>query len=196
MVKKDIIIFGKPGSGKGTLSKDVINGDTAVVHLSTGDVFRQHMKNNTALGIEIKDVMDSGELVNDELTIAIAEDFIIANKHKFIIFDGFPRNENQLIWLINWYLEEERPFPYFVGLDISDDICIERLSSRSISQGRPEDADVKIIKNRLNIYENETGVVKDLILDYIDIDDVHILNAGADSKAVYREFMYAINPDR
>ncbi len=93
----NIVLFGPPGSGKGTQATK-LRDKYALLHVSTGDIFRAEIKNNTRLGAEAKGFIDSGRLVPDELTIRILEDFVNRNlkpQHKGIIFDGFPRTVPQ-----------------------------------------------------------------------------------------------------
>jgi adenylate kinase len=190
MIKRDIILFGKPGSGKGTLSKTVVKGDTGIIHMSTGDIFREHMKNKTELGLEIIEVMESGELVNDELTCAIVEDFMEnLPENKYVIFDGFPRTEQQLNWLLIYCVENDRPIPFFVELDVDDEELIKRIKNRAIDQDRKEDQDERVIKNRLAVYNRQTSIVKDIMNEYVDITKIIKLNGMLSSKKVYISFI-------
>lgn len=187
MIKTDILLFGKPGSGKGTLAKDLISSDTSLVHLSTGEIFRAQVKQKTALGIEISETLASGELINDELTIAVVEDFLHNVKNdKYILFDGFPRNESQMLWLLNRCVELEKELPVFVDLQSSDDTCIERIYNRAILENREEDKDLKIIQKRLNDFSKITNNLKD---DYAEYSDSIIeLNAEVHRHSVLLEF--------
>lgn len=162
---KNIILIGKPGSGKGTMSKLLLEHDKSYVHLSTGDVFRNHIKNQTDLGLEILDVMNSGELVNDELTIAVVEDFIDKNKNKNIIFDGFPRNVNQAEWLIKELQESEFEL---LNIFVEEDLAIQRIQSRSVIENRTEDSDISIIKKRLSDYVEITSPILHWYHEFID----------------------------
>lgn len=164
-MSKNIILIGKPGSGKGTMSKLLLEHDNSYVHLSTGDVFRKHIKDQTDLGLEIIDVINSGELVNDELSIAVVEDFISKNKSKNIIFDGFPRNVEQAQWLITEMSEDDIEL---LNIFVEEDLAIERIQSRSKIENRPEDSDVTIIKKRLEDYAAITTPILHWYHEYID----------------------------
>lgn len=193
MIKRDIILFGKPGSGKGTLAKNMINGDTGFVHMSTGDIFRQNMKDKTELGLEIIDVMEAGDLVNDELTCAIVEDwFEKLPENKFAILDGFPRTDTQLFWLIQYCLDNDRNIPYLVELLLPNEIIIERLQNRAIEQERKEDQDINVIKQRLQVYEDQTAIVKSIMIDYADVTKVIGVDSAMPPKKVYNSTIKAL----
>lgn len=185
-MQQHAVLIGKPGSGKGTLAKQILANDTDFVHLSTGDVFRHHMATRTDLGIEIEDVMNSGCLVNDELTIAVVEDFIVNSNNKRIIFDGFPRNESQAIWLVNYCLEENLEMPKVIFIDCDTDICVERIFERASIQNRQEDNDLDTILKRMLIYENETESVVDFFEETLDEDFITI-DGSCSAKDIFKK---------
>lgn len=166
MILRSIILLGKPGSGKGTLAKDLLKHDTELVHMSTGDIFRANMEKRTPLGQEIIDVMNSGELVNDELTIAIVEDFILQNKHKLICYDGFPRNRVQLDWLLTFMLDLDLNFPALVELQADNETVIQRILNRGKDSNRHEDQSVELIQKRLSIYDQLVADIKEVYTEF------------------------------
>jgi len=193
MIKNDIILFGKPGAGKGTLAKLITKGDTAVYHLSTGDLFRQNMTAKSKLGIEIDAVMKSGELVDDELTIAVVEDWLInSNKHEFIIFDGFPRTERQLDWLLQFYVDLDMTFPIMFELEVEDTTAMSRISKRAMNEQRPEDMTEKSKSNRIRAYEKQTADIKDKFMETVDSPCYTLQVDNLEPQKVYREFMKTI----
>jgi adenylate kinase len=160
----NLILFGPPGSGKGTqASKLVVKYE--LLHISTGDLFRSEIGNNTDLGIRAKEYMERGELVPDEITIGMLRNRVKANRDvKGYIFDGFPRTEIQANALDKLLAESGETVTGLIALDVPDDEIVRRLLLRGKSSGRADDSDVEIIKNRIEVYKNETAMV----FDYYD----------------------------
>lgn len=157
--KLNLILFGPPGSGKGTQAKSLV--DTyELLHISTGDLFRYEMGNNTPLGLEAKSYIEKGALVPDSVTIGMLKNKVEANLDaKGYIFDGFPRTIAQAEAL-NAYLEEkEFGMPNLVALNVEDEELVKRLLERGKTSGRKDDADESIIRNRIEVYKNETSPV-------------------------------------
>ena len=143
----NLILFGPPGSGKGTQAENLIE-KYGILHISTGDLFRYEMGNNTPLGIKAKEYMAKGELVPDEVTIGMLKNKVDANPDvSGIIFDGFPRTNTEVTAL--------------VALDVPDEELVKRLLNRGKSSGRADDNDEEIIRNRISIYKSETAQVFD-----------------------------------
>jgi adenylate kinase len=184
-----VILLGKPGSGKGTLAKQLLANDTDFIHLSTGDVFREHMSKRTDLGIEIEDIMNSGAMVNDELTIAVVEDFIESNKasRKRIIFDCFPRTDSQAIWLLQTLFDDETcAAPIAIVVDAEDDICVERIMVRATELNRKEDKNLDVIFRRLRDYEDVTSDTVAILADVL-VDTFITVDGNRSSKEVFKE---------
>ena len=144
MIKK-YIFLGAPGVGKGTMAA-LLAKENDMIHISTGEIFREAIKNETKLGIKVKQIIDAGDYVPDELTNAIVAEAIDNLGNKGYILDGFPRTINQVE-----FLEKNYPVDKAFLLEAPKDSVIKRLLSR----GRSDDTE-ETIKNRINVYETET----------------------------------------
>ena len=152
----NIIIFGKPGSGKGTQAS-IIKDKYSLQHISTGDVFRKNMSSKTDLGLLAKGYMDKGELVPDQVTIDMLsheiDNFLPC---KGFIFDGFPRTIFQAKALDNLLSSESQKIDLIIALDVDNTTLTERLLQRGKSSGRSDDQSVEKINIRLQEYDNKT----------------------------------------
>lgn len=157
----NIILFGPPGAGKGTQAeflKDTYN----LVHISTGDVFRYNIKNETELGLSAKSYIDKGQLVPDEVTINMLKAEVEKNEGaNGFIFDGFPRTEAQAKALDKLLSSKNTQVNGMVALEVDDEVLVKRLLERGKTSGRPDDADESIIRNRIKVYYDETAILKD-----------------------------------
>ena len=155
----NIIIFGKPGSGKGTQA-DFLKNKYDLYHISTGDLFRKNIATETKLGLEAKSYLDNGDLVHDTVTIKMLENEVLLNKDvKGYVFDGFPRTLNQAESL-DFFLESiNLNINATIALDVSEDELISRLLERGKITNRSDDQDVDKIKNRFNEYNNKTSIL-------------------------------------
>lgn len=157
----NIILFGPPGAGKGTQSARLI-GKYGLVHLSTGDVFRYNIKNQTELGVLAKSFINKGQLVPDEVTNQMVKDFIARNNNnKGFIFDGYPRTIAQGENLDRVLEEYQANVTSMIALKVDEDELVNRLLERGKSSGRPDDQDEAIIRNRFKVYNDETSPLSD-----------------------------------
>ncbi|MCB0569713.1 MAG: adenylate kinase [Phaeodactylibacter sp.] len=157
----NLILFGPPGSGKGTQAAKLVE-KYELLHISTGDLFRYEMGNDTALGQQAKSYMDKGELVPDEVTVGMLRNKVEANPYvEGYIFDGFPRTVPQADALDNLLAEEGNEIHLLLMLDVPDEELVIRLKGRAKVSGRADDMDETIIRNRIEVYKNETTPVFD-----------------------------------
>ena len=158
---KNIVLFGPPGSGKGTQA-DVLKDEYNLIHISTGDVFRYNIKNETPLGILAKSYMDDGNLVPDEVTIDMLKAEVEKNREaNGFIFDGFPRTVSQAKALDAFLTEKGESINGMIALEVEEDLLVERLLNRGLTSGRSDDQDVSKIRNRFNEYQTKTLVLQD-----------------------------------
>lgn len=157
----NLILFGPPGSGKGTQAKKLVE-QYGLAHISTGDLFRSEMKKETELGIRAKEYMAKGELVPDEVTIGMLKNRVneLADAKGFI-FDGFPRTVAQAEALDHLLEENNTEVHGLVALEVPDQEIIDRILLRGKTSGRPDDNDTDIIRNRIEVYRAETTQVYD-----------------------------------
>jgi len=158
---KNIVLFGPPGAGKGTQA-DLLKTKYGLIHISTGDVFRFNIKNETELGILAKSYMDKGNLVPDQVTIDMLKAEVNNNPEaNGFIFDGFPRTESQAASLDEFLQEKNSSISGMVALEVPENLLVERLLNRGKTSGRPDDQDESKIRNRFNEYESKTAILKD-----------------------------------
>jgi adenylate kinase len=156
----NLVLFGPPGAGKGTQAARLVE-KYHLVHLSTGDIFRSNIKEGTDLGQLAKSYIDKGALVPDEVTIGMLEAEVNSNSNaKGFIFDGFPRTSAQAEALDAFLSSKDTEVSSMLALEVDENELITRLLERGKSSGRADDQDAGIIKNRIQVYENETAVLK------------------------------------
>ncbi|MBK6948254.1 MAG: adenylate kinase [Haliscomenobacter sp.] len=156
-----LILFGPPGSGKGTQAAKLMD-KYGMIHISTGDLFRYEMGNNTPLGLEAKSYMEKGQLVPDSVTIGMLRNKVEAHPEaKGFIFDGFPRTLAQSVALDSLLAEQGAEVSGLIMLDVSDDEITRRILGRGLDSGRADDLDEAIIRKRIEVYKNETSPVFD-----------------------------------
>lgn len=157
----NLILFGPPGSGKGTQAARLVKKYN-LVHISTGDLFRYEMSNNTPLGEKAKTYIAKGELVPDEVTIGMLRNKVEAHPEAAgFIFDGFPRTIPQAQALDHLMEEEKTTIHALLALQVDDEEIIHRIKLRGASSGRSDDTNESIIQNRIDVYKNETTPVFD-----------------------------------
>ncbi len=157
----NIVLFGPPGAGKGTQSEKLL-AKYNLVHLSTGDIFRVNIKNETNLGALAKTYLDSGQLVPDELTIKMLESEI--DKHQNsngFIFDGFPRTETQAKALDEFLFSKNQSITMMLALEVEENELRKRLLLRGKDSGRADDQNPEVIQNRIDEYNKKTLPLKE-----------------------------------
>ena len=167
-MKKHLLFLGAPGAGKGTQAQ-LLSQSNSYLHLSTGELLRKEIEMNTNLGKQVKDIINRGELVSDELVLKIVRQNL-DNENNGWILDGYPRNLSQANSLNEVLIEINQPLEVVFYLDIPEEVLIKRLLLR----GRKDDTE-ETIRKRVNIYKNTTQPLiqyfKDLsLLEYIDAD--------------------------
>ena len=153
----NLILFGKPGSGKGTQA-EFVKRKYDLIHISTGDLFRNNISNNTDLGLLAKSYMEKGDLVPDEVTIKMLEAEV--NKHpnaNGFIFDGFPRTTVQAEILDQFLSTLKLSISMTIALEVDENLLIDRLINRGKDSGRADDQDRSKIQNRFEEYNNKTS---------------------------------------
>ncbi|MGM9866281.1 MAG: adenylate kinase [Lepagella sp.] len=152
----NIVIFGAPGSGKGTQSARLIDA-YGLYHISTGELLRDHIKRGTELGVTADQFISKGQLIPDDLMIRILDDVLEneAAAKKGVVFDGFPRTIPQADALEELLAKRGSQLDAVIGLDVPEDELVNRMLARGKETGRADD-NIDTIKNRLDVYHNQT----------------------------------------
>lgn len=195
----NIILFGPPGSGKGTQAQLLID-KYGLEHISTGDLFRFNLKHNTPLGTEARKYMDKGELVPDDITIAMLRQRVLESPEaNGFIFDGFPRTIAQAESLLKLMEEQNSQIHALVKLEVTREEIIQRLLERGKTSGRADDQDEGTISKRMDVYNEETAPV----FEYFDkLDKSYSVNGlGSVEEIANRlhaviDHLYSINDDK
>jgi adenylate kinase len=157
----NLILFGPPGSGKGTQSEKLI-GKYGLKHLSTGDLLRSEIAGQTKLGMEAKKLMDQGQLVPDEVVIGMIRAALANNPlAKGFLFDGFPRTKAQSEALDALLAQNDAAINVVLALKVGEEELIKRLLNRGLSSGRSDDIKEDVIRARIAEYNNKTSAVAD-----------------------------------
>ena len=157
----NLILFGPPGSGKGTQSENIIS-KYELKHLSTGDLLRSEISRQTALGMEAKNFMDKGQLVPDEVVIGMISSALEDNPDaRGFLFDGFPRTSTQAEALDKLMDLKKESIAVMLALQVSEEELVKRLLKRGETSGRSDDNNEHVIRARIVEYHNKTAVVAD-----------------------------------
>ncbi len=166
---KNIVIFGAPGSGKGTQSEKMIE-KYGLGHISTGDVLRDQIKRGTELGKTAKGYIDNDQLIPDELMVSILADVYdsFGKEHEGVIFDGFPRTIPQAQALKDMLAERQHKVAAMIELDVPEEELMKRLIKRGQESGRSDDNE-ETIKKRLTVYHNQTSP----LIEWYEKEGIH-----------------------
>lgn len=155
----NLILFGPPGSGKGTQAAKLADKYN-LIHISTGDLFRYELSNETPLGKLARTYMDEGHLVPDEVTIGMLKAKMERHPEaNGFIFDGFPRNIAQSEALITLLKEKNTSLTAMIALEVDEEEIVSRITSRGLTSGRADDNNEEIIRRRFEVYNEETSPV-------------------------------------
>ena len=161
----NIVIFGAPGSGKGTQSERLIE-EYGLHHISTGELLRRHIAEGTELGNIANTYISQGHLIPDDLMVRVLEDVLESNPEltsKGVIFDGFPRTIDQAKSLNSMLKRRGTKVHAVVGLEVNEDDLIKRMLQRGKESGRSDD-NIDTIRERLNVYHNQTSPLRDFYI--------------------------------
>ena len=155
----NLILFGPPGSGKGTQSENIIAAN-GLQHLSTGNLLRSEIANQTTLGLKAKTLMDAGQLVSDEVVIGMVDNFMSAHPEaKGFLFDGFPRTTAQCVALDDLLKQKGNEINVVLALEVGEEELVKRLLGRGATSGRSDDTNETIIRARIKEYNDKTTAV-------------------------------------
>lgn len=156
----NLVLFGPPGSGKGTQAELIVNHQQ-LIHISTGDVFRKNIKEQTPLGELACSYMDKGKLVPDQVTVdLLSRELDTYSDSKGFIFDGFPRTILQAQNLDVLMDNKNMKMSMVISLEVPEHELVKRLLNRGVDSGRSDDKDESVIRNRIQVYNNQTFVLK------------------------------------
>ena len=159
-----IVLLGAPGSGKGTQAKLLVK-ELGIPHISTGDLLRTAIAEETELGLKAKEVMDRGDLVSDEIVLGMLKARVLQDDaEKGFILDGFPRNLIQANMLEELFVELEMSLDYALLIEVDADEVVGRIAKRAELEGRSDDTE-EVVRNRLNVYQEQTAPVADFYKD-------------------------------
>lgn len=164
----NLVFFGPPGSGKGTQA-EIIASEMELKHISTGDIFRKNIKEKTELGVMAQAYMKEGKLVPDQLTVnLLSNELDMCQSSKGFIFDGFPRTLPQAKSFDKLLSVKDIPISLVISLEVSENELVYRLLERGKVSGRVDDQDENIIRNRIQVYNKETSILKDYYVNTIN----------------------------
>lgn len=185
----NLILFGPPGSGKGTQSEKLM-ALYKLRHLSTGDLLRSEISRQTALGIEAKKFMDKGQLVPDEVVIGMISTVIDENKNATgFLFDGFPCTSAQAEALDNLLEFKNAPISVMLALEVSEEELVKRLLKRGQTSGRSDDTNEQVIRARIEEYRKKTEAVADY---YRQFNKVVMVKGEGSIEEIFKNLCYEI----
>lgn len=185
----NIVLFGPPGSGKGTQSKKIID-KYKLVHISTGEVLRNAIKEKTELGIEAQKFIDDGNYVPDEMAIEIIKDELDKHENsKGFIFDGFPRTTFQAEHFSSILSKYNSDVHVMISLKVDENLLLERLINRSKESCRPDDRKKEIIQKRIEIYNQRTAKVGDY---YKSLGKFESINGNGEIDVIFDKICTAL----
>ena len=171
----NLILFGPPGSGKGTQSVRIAEKYN-LVHISTGDIFRREIKNQSALGLKVQGIIEKGELVPDDLLVDILRSALQQARGAGFVFDGFPRTLRQAGDLDKLLAESGWKVSQVLALEVDEEEVVRRLLKRAQLEGRKDDTE-EVIRNRMTVYHSQTRP----LMDYYDKQGKFIALQGVGS---------------
>ncbi len=185
-----IILFGPPGSGKGTQSEKLIAA-YGLKHLSTGDLLRNEINNKTPLGLEAKSLMDQGQLVPDDVVIGMISSALDHNPGaKGFLFDGFPRTKAQAEALDKLLLLKNNEIGIFLALQVGEEELVKRLLNRGLTSGRSDDTNEQVIRSRIAEYNSKTSAVADY---YKQFNKVVLVKGEGSVEDIFNALLNEIN---
>lgn len=168
----NLILFGPPGSGKGTQSERLI-AKYGLKHLSTGDLLRSEIAAQTPLGLEAKSFMDKGQLVPDAVVIGMISSAVDANPQvQGFLFDGFPRTVAQAEALDKLLQLKNAEINVVLSLQVGEEELMKRLLNRGLTSGRSDDTNEEVIRARIVEYRNKTSVVADYYCNFDKVEEI------------------------
>ncbi len=186
----NLVIFGAPGSGKGTQSERLIE-EYGLYHISTGEVLRDLIARGTELGKIADSYISKGNLIPDDLMLEILADVLDSNPAtaEGVVFDGFPRTINQAVSLKKMLADRGSKVHAVVGLEVEDDELIERLLKRGKESGRSDD-NLETIKQRLEVYHTQTSPLKDY---YIAEGKYHAIHGSGSVDSIFESIKTSLS---
>lgn len=179
----NMILFGPPGSGKGTQSDKLVE-KYGLVHLSTGNLLRQEIADKTPLGLEAKSFMDKGQLVPDEVVIGMVDSYFDHHKEaRGFLFDGFPRTVAQAEALDKLLKLKKTDISTVLALDVSEEELVSRLLNRGKTSGRSDDTNEEVIRKRFSVYTKETTPVAD---HYKKAKKFHVIKGEGEVDSIFK----------
>ena len=182
-----LIFFGPPGAGKGTQA-NLISNEYKLPHLSTGNIFRNKLLENDQVSINLKKIIDSGELISDQITNKIVSERIEKDDcNKGFILDGYPRTIDQAIFLDKKLKEKKLSISKIIDIKIDKKTIIDRIKSRSNIENRKDDNE-EVLKTRISKYQTETKPVSDYYKSLYPLD-YHNINGDQEIKKINRDIL-------